>query len=163
MLDKVELDPKISGSLWRSAMPGRYRDLAEDCKDIVEAGVSVVLRLTSLEELQKKSPDYASLLANGRAPWEDIAFPIPDFGIPSDVAAFASVVADIAARLRRGENILVHCGAGIGRTGLTIGGILVTLGMGLEEALALAAQVGARPETPTQKAFLRNYANGRHQ
>ena len=72
-----------------------------------------------------------------------------------------ALVRELAARLRRGERVVTHCGAGIGRTSLVCGLTVIALtGTSLGEALVLvrAARPGAGPENPEQRAHLERLA-----
>ena len=43
--------------------------------------------------------------------------PIPDFGIPEDTETFQNSLEIMATALHAGRNALIHCAAGVGRTG----------------------------------------------
>jgi protein-tyrosine phosphatase len=58
-----------------------------------------------------------------------VRFPVPDFGVPGDPAAFRALVLDILARLEQGSGVFVHCHAGLGRTGLVLACVLRALGL----------------------------------
>ena len=62
--------------------------------------------------------------------------------------------------LGEGKNVLVHCAAGIGRTGTFAAALLVRLGCGLEEALRRVEVAGSHAEDDCQLAFLRVYEAG---
>lgn len=89
-----------------------------------------------------------------------VSFPIPDRGVPSSVHAFAALVASIRRDLIAGVAVAVHCRAGIGRSGLVAGGVLVALGQSPQNAFSLAGQARgvAVPDTHEQEAWLRTHA-----
>jgi protein-tyrosine phosphatase len=66
------------------------------------------------------------------------------------------LLADLRTRLDRGEGLLLHCGAGIGRAGTVAAGLLVTTGTPLVDALALvrAHRPMAGPEAGAQADLL---------
>jgi protein-tyrosine phosphatase len=155
MLREVTLPAAISGRLFLAAMPGRYGPFEEERRAIVDSRVDVVICLTTVEEARLKSPDYARAIEAGGLPWESRMFGIPDFGLPEDREAYLALVKSAAADLEAGRRILVHCGAGIGRTGTFAAGVLMALGMGREDALECVRRAGSHPETPEQRDLVR--------
>ncbi len=59
-----------------------------------------------------------------------VSFPVSDRCVPNDAPSFAAFVHSLAHRLSSGENVAVHCRAGIGRSGLTVAAVMVALGVG---------------------------------
>lgn len=53
--------------------------------------------------------------------------PIPDFNIPNEAELFDDIK-DITYLLAKGENVLVHCAGGNGRTGMIIASVFRNLG-----------------------------------
>ena len=86
------------------------------------------------------------------------AYPIPDLGIPQSLADFAQLTFTIQQQVNAGVNTLVHCRAGIGRSGLVAAGVLLQAGLGLEQSLQqISERRSARvPETRAQHDWLRN-------
>jgi protein-tyrosine phosphatase len=134
-------------------MPGRHEPYATARAAIANARVNRVVCLTPESELRAHSPEYAEAIANGVS-WDHVAHPISDFGVPDNEEAFASMVRAIADSLRRGENVLVHCAAGIGRTGTTAAAVLCELGLSLSEAVRRVSAAGSSAESEYQKRFL---------
>ena len=68
------------------------------------------------------------------------------------VDAAAGLLDDLVMRVRRGEHLLVHCAAGIGRAGTIAACVLVRLGMHVDAALAHVAahRPMAGPQAPEQ-------------
>ena len=60
------------------------------------------------------------------------------------------MVKNITGRLESGENLLIHCGAGIGRTGTLAASVLISLGKNLNESLDAVRSAGSNPETEEQ-------------
>ncbi|HEY6352923.1 MAG TPA: hypothetical protein VIY30_00400 [Burkholderiaceae bacterium] len=90
-------------------------------------------------------------------------FAVTDYAVPG-VRLMHDIVDAIAAELRRGARVYLHCHAGVGRTGTALGCWLVGQGLAGPAALALIAHKrGAlarlaaaprSPETDAQRAFV---------
>lgn len=152
ILRRVAL-PEVAGALFLTAMPGRDAPPGEFLRAAEAARIGHVLCLAGAGELAQKSPDYAALLAAGDLPWAWRSHPIEDFGIPGDAAAFAASLGKIATLLHDGEHVVLHCAAGIGRTGTAAICLLRTLGLEAADAESRVAKAGSHPETPEQRRF----------
>lgn len=156
MLRAVRLDDDVAGQLFLSAMPGRHRPFAEDCSAIVERGITSVVCLAPLDEVQRKAPEYADALARGSLAWKCHEFPISDFCVPPDStrSELLRLIRSVAERVRAGKRVLIHCGAGIGRTGTVALGVLFALGLSSEDAERRVREAGSYPETDEQRALV---------
>lgn len=150
---RVDLPDGVRGQLFLHSMPGRNEPFAAARESIIAAGVKQVVCLNPDDEILERSPDYAKAIADG-LPWRHVALPVPDFGIPEDASSFRAVAASIANALRNGENVLVHCAAGIGRTGTFAVAVLCQLGVPLRDAQRAVRNAGSSSESETQRAFL---------
>jgi protein-tyrosine phosphatase len=150
MFRSVTLPAGVSGRLYLHSMPGRYEPYQATVNAAAMRGVTQVVCLTSLDEIEGKAPDYARVLRRNNLPWQQVMFPIVDFGVPSDRAAFLKLVNSIAGDLRDGVNILLHCAAGIGRTGTVASCVLVALGLAPDEAMRRVEAAGSYAERPEQ-------------
>jgi len=91
---------------------------------------------------------------------QSVRLPIEDRGVPPDRAAVVEVVRMVRERLAQGGRVLVHCRAGIGRSGLIAGCVMAELGM--RPAAAILEQLSAArgvevPDTPEQAEWLARY------
>ena len=136
-------------------LPGRLEPLQRSIDEIRRRGISQVICLAPLAEVEAKSPEYARLLRNGGTPWRQVMFPIVDYGVPADRQRFLAFVVQVAQSLRAGDYMLAHCAAGIGRTGLFAAAVLVALGLPMEEAIDRTCAAGSYPERPEQVDLVR--------
>jgi protein-tyrosine phosphatase len=157
----INLAGLAPGALYLHSMPGRYEPLEDTLQTLSDLGISDIICLAPLAEIKAKSRCYAEVLESDGLPCSHRLFPIPDYGTPTDRGSFASEVEAAAGALRRGDRILVHCGAGIGRTGLFAAGVLVALGLEHTQALRRVEEAGSHPERDEQYALLEWYASMR--
>ena len=80
--------------------------------------------------------------------------PIPDFQIPTS-GELVNNILDLTYHLSQGQNCLIHCAGGSGRTGMVIAAIVKNLG--LYDPIARIRRVKSTyVETPDQELFLRD-------
>lgn len=133
----------------------RPQDLHADLAAVKDAGVDTIISLLEPAEaaavgLSREAQVCASL---------DITFlnhPIRDMHLP-DPAAFQLFATDIAARMRRGAQVAVHCHASIGRSGMLACTTLGHFGYTAPTALAHVSKMRGVPvpDTTEQAAFIR--------
>jgi protein-tyrosine phosphatase len=137
-------------------MPGRLQSLTDDLADLQAAGIGAVLSLTPMGELARLGVDMLPREAQ-RMGLRHHLLPIEDFGV-ADAEAVAEALWFVDAAFAREDGVLVHCRAGIGRSGMLAATILVHNGAPPEEAITVVRR--ARPgamETEAQERFVRRF------
>ncbi|QQQ76462.1 methyltransferase domain-containing protein [Saccharothrix sp. 6-C] len=142
------------GSLSTMGHPHSLRHIA----DLAASGVEVIvcaLTETELAELDLAGEPVAARAAGLTFHW----LPIPDFGVPATAPDLDPVLRD----LRAGRHVVVHCWAGIGRSSLLAGALLVLDGASPEAAWQAISAARGRPvpETAEQRAWLTTFAQAR--
>jgi atypical dual specificity phosphatase len=116
----------LPGQLAGSGRPGRYGSLEDDLAFLRGEGIQVII---SLLETTLNLQDYL------REGFELHHFPVEDFTAPT-IDQVTEACGIIEETLARGENVLVHCNAGIGRTGALLACFLVHRGMKPTDAVS---------------------------
>lgn len=158
-LREIRIPDGTTGILFLHHMPARsteeYVETMEEFRSRAEAAhIHTILCLCSQAELEQKSPEYAKAIADGTLGYAFNRFAIEDYGIPSDIPAYISFITEAADLLKAGKNCILHCGAGIGRTGMTASCILSALGLPAAQADSIVSSAQAGAETNEQRAFI---------
>ena len=153
-MNQVGLPDDVPGRLYKMGMPGRFTELESDLKQMCEAEVELIVCLTPQDEMQAKSERYFEVVVDQKLGIEHVELPIEDQGVPVDVVDYERLVARVQDLLMEGKSALVHCAAGIGRTGVFIISVLQNLGHETAEATEIARRAGSWPENNEQRAFL---------
>ena len=152
-IDTVDV-PRYAGRLGLCACPGGRRtlavdhdpitDLINDVNRIVEFGARGVVSLVEDRELISLGIESLPVHLQRKGLWWK-HLPITDMGIPD--AQFEdhwqANSAFIHDALARGENLVMHCWAGLGRTGTIAARLLIECGM--EPAAAILRLRDVRP------------------
>jgi protein-tyrosine phosphatase len=151
-VDEVPLPAGVPGHLW---LAGRRYVGPDPEQAMASVGASMVACLCESFEIEDRYPKYFEWLDGPAALW----WPIPDLHAPPLESA-RPLVADLACHLDRGEGVLLHCGAGMGRAGTVAAAVLLHYGLPLEEALDQVARArpGAGPEVGAQLDLLQALA-----
>ena len=145
---------------WRlGAYPDDAAQLDEDLRALARVhGATALVTLLEEPEIERRvAPDFPERAR--RAGLELVSFPIPDGWVPESLEATSQLVASIVDRLLTGQTIVVHCLAGLGRTGTIASCCLVACGR--PPADAIRAVRAARPgslQNSAQEAFVASFA-----
>ena len=135
------------------------RDLAQDLDVIAAWGASAVVTLLEPAELlMLKVPNLGESVHAKGMTWHHL--PIADYSVPDEgfERIWQTQGRELRARLCHGENILLHCKGGLGRTGTVAACLLREAGIGAAEAVAQVRL--ARPktiETTEQERYVQVY------
>jgi protein-tyrosine phosphatase len=157
-MELTELPFSCSGTVYRSAMPySTYDPDGELISAYKNREVSTIVLLASYEEcLRITDRDLRALY---KAEGFDILYlPIPDFGIP-DLGKLQAGVQEALSLSKSGQGIVIHCHAGLGRTGL-FAACLAKQGLDLssEEAIQWIRElIPGAVEVPEQEMFIRSF------
>jgi hypothetical protein len=149
-MDEIPLEGRAPGHLFVAS----FTDVGPDPdKALAQASADVLVCLIEEYEIHLRFPEFSDwLVAN---PERARHWPIPDWGVVGDDELY-DLVAQVVAMLRDGRRVILHCGAGIGRTGVVSILVMVTLGMPYEEAPVWVRKHrgGAGPDTTSQQEQL---------
>lgn len=154
MFRPLALPAGVAGALWLHAMPGRFEPWSDFLAEAARRRLDRMLCLTSLDEVAALSPPYAQAIGQGTLPcrWEQLV--VRNFGLPLDEAGFRERVQAVAAALAGGESVLMHCAAGIGRTGTVAACVLKQLGWPAQQALQEVIAAGSNPQNAQQSGLV---------
>lgn len=144
-----------------SRMPGynTRNELGTELDAIKEFGITTLINLIPDQDIGSlyRVKGYAEA-AKKRFGDQYINFEIMDYEPATNDEGFERTVDIASARLWEGKSILVHCGAGCGRTGMFFGCLLVKNGFTPVEAVKLYRKTrGCGPESQDQLAYIARY------
>jgi protein tyrosine/serine phosphatase len=148
--------PHVGGRLW---LCGKHVVGPDPDAALQRVEADTIVCLVEQHELADRYPNYVAWLSVA-PPTRAVRFPINDLSAPG-LTTMRPFLDDLVARLRRGDGLIVHCGAGIGRAGTTAVAVLVLLGEPLDAALTQvrAHRPMAGPEGGMQMALVRALAD----
>jgi protein-tyrosine phosphatase len=131
--------------------------IEDEAGGLRRAGIDIVVSLLEKNEAAQLGLDREGDAAEAKG-IHFISFPIPDRGVPASISDVLSLFGNLARALEEGKNVAVHCRQGVGRSGLIAAGLLVTSGVGIEEAIELvsAARGQTVPETAAQRQWIQH-------
>jgi len=150
----VSLPEPIAGALWLHAMPGRLEPWESFLDEARRTRLTLLVCLTPRQELASLSPAYDAALRRGTLPMRWLHLPMRDLGLGGKLEFFRDGIERIAQGVSMGDVTLLHCAAGIGRTGTAAACLLKRLGLPREQALQLVRAAGSSPESAVQSGLV---------
>lgn len=153
----LTLPDGIPGAVWLAPMAGRHESWTQFLTQARKLRVDRIVCLNPLHEIGDHAPEYLAAIHDGSLPMAWDHLPMRNFGLAAQPDAFVDRVQRTARRLREGETVLLHCAAGIGRTGTFAACLLKALGMSSPEALARVREAGSNPESAAQSGVIERF------
>jgi protein-tyrosine phosphatase len=146
---------KVAGRLW---LCGKHVVAPDPEALLARLPADGVVCLVEDPELSTHWPHYLEWMAEN-AGGRSVRYPIGDFEAPP-LDEFRPFLDKLVARLQRGDGLVVHCAAGIGRSGTTAVALLMLLGLPADEALCHVRQHRrmAGPEVGAQRQLIDDLA-----
>jgi protein-tyrosine phosphatase len=112
----IEMPYFLSGKIFRSPMPFSRFDKVDVWSSFIEQSIDLVVVLTEQQEyLVYAGKDLPAFYRSQGM--KVLHIPVPDFGIPDDLDSWQDGLEAVASAAESGKNVVIHCLAGIGRTG----------------------------------------------
>ena len=151
---RVDLPAGVPGTLWLSGMPGRWEPWSGFVEEARRVDLALTLCLTERDEIAELSPDYRRAIDSGNMPGEWLNVPVRNYEVPDDAEDLRQAVEAVAQKLQQGQAVLLHCAAGLGRTGTAAACVLKRLGLPADEALHRVRDAGSNPQSAVQSGLV---------
>ena len=139
-------------------MPFSSYDQVEVWQSYLDQDIDLVVVLTEQQEYlvyaMKDLPAFYK--SNGL---DVLHLPVPDFGVPSDPDEWEKGIKTVVDALKEGRNVVVHCLAGLGRTGVFLACLAKeTLGLSGDQSISWVREsIPGALENYNQEEFVINY------
>jgi protein-tyrosine phosphatase len=150
------IDSIGKGFLAIMAHPGLEQDATMTLAEVARQDVSQVVSLLEPDESRVLGLDSEADLVTD-AGMSFVSFPIMDMGLPESVDDFALLSLRLYRQVKSGVSTLIHCRAGIGRSGLLAAAVLLQEGTTVVQAFEQVTRAHGRrvPETVEQGDWLK--------
>lgn len=138
--------PTNSGYLYYGSLPG-----VAELKLIRKNKIDVIWNLAKeFGDMASYEKQFAPTVITGN---------ITDYGVPDNPGAFLFQVKHVAALLKAGKKVFVHCHGGRGRTGMILAALKIAVdGSDATSSLHMVNEVVGGPDTDEQESFIEFYA-----
>lgn len=158
-INLTKLPYGLAGTIYRSPLPGSplFDPNIHLLDAFMDAGVDMVVMLTPKDEARELTG--MDLHTRYKAMGLDVIYaPVPDFSIP-DPGEFAKPIQETLQTAQSGKTIVIHCHAGVGRTGIFASCLAkVVFKMTGEEAVAWVREyIPHAVENNRQYQFVKNF------
>ena len=146
-----------SGYLAVMAKPVSGEWIEEEFMGIANEGIKQIVSLLEVHESYDVGLQNEAKLAE-KNNMAFISYPIKDRGLPKSVAEFSDFTKNIYSQIVEGYNTVIHCRAGIGRTGIVAAGVLLHCGFKPDEAFKhISIKRGVQvPDTDEQYNWIKS-------
>ncbi len=151
------LPAAITGTVWLHSMPGRLETWDAFLAEAGRERISLIVCLTPRHEIAPLSPAYEAALRAGTLPMRWLSLPMRDFGLADNLRDFRAGIERLAEAVTAGDAALLHCAAGIGRTGTAAACLLKQLGVPRELALQQVLAAGSNPQSAAQSGLINTF------
>jgi protein-tyrosine phosphatase len=154
------IEIRAAGRLAIMARPRADEWLETEIQEWKNSGIDTVVSLLEQDEISElglqREPELCRFSGI-----DFLSFPIPDRGLPRSQQETSRIAHLLAAGMRDGRSIAIHCRAGIGRSSLIASCTLICSGFEAEDALA---RIGASrglivPDTDEQRDWVVAFGN----
>ncbi len=144
-----------SGFLAVMAKPVAGEWINEEFAGLYESGLRQVVSLLEEHEAYELGLSKEKDLCEKHG-LSFISYPIPDRGLPTSTSGFAALTKAIYHDSAGGQSTVIHCRAGIGRTGLVAAGVLLHAAFDVDDAFRrVSDRRGVEvPDTQEQRDWL---------
>ena len=153
-LRELPISDLAPGRLWLGSMPGRFERWNEFTAEARQRQLDMVVCLTPPEEIASLSPAYWRAISEGTLDLRYLNMPVQNFGVPRDAVSFRHGIDQVARALQAGDAVMLHCAAGIGRTGTAAACLLKRMGLPKEDAMQRVRDAGSNPENALQSGLV---------
>ncbi len=131
------------------------RDLNKDLLRLrLDYETDIIITLLEEHELEDIQISNLGKVAEAQG-IKSIRFPIKDQSVPTSIDKFINLINNILKVVKQGQTVVIHCKAGLGRTGTVAACCLVALGYLADEAIAMVRKTREYTiETKQQENFV---------